>query len=82
MEDGRVRGVGRLNKVCNGVISEWAQLAAEARATAGRTGAGPPGGSTRARLQLLRTISRKEFDRQMSDDTLVRLTFEEQNVFF
>lgn len=72
MEDGRVGGVGRLSKVCDGVISQWAQLAAEARTTAGRAGAGPPGGSTRERLQLLRTISRKEFNRQMSDDTLVR----------
>ncbi|XP_023943030.2 multidrug resistance-associated protein 1 [Bicyclus anynana] len=70
MEDGRVSGVGRLNSMSEGVLSQWAQLAEEARAAAARGGAGPPGGALRERSQLLRAVSRVQFQRNLSDDAL------------
>ncbi|XP_050344711.1 ATP-binding cassette sub-family C member Sur-like isoform X2 [Nymphalis io] len=68
MGDGRVNEVGRLNTMSEGVISQWARLAADARAAALRTGAGPTGGAARERKQLVRAISRLQFQRNMSDD--------------
>nr|XP_026495227.1 ATP-binding cassette sub-family C member Sur [Vanessa tameamea]XP_026495229.1 ATP-binding cassette sub-family C member Sur [Vanessa tameamea] len=70
MEDSRVCEVGRLNTMCEGVLSQWARLAADARAAASRTGAGPTGGAARERKQLLRAISRLQLQRNMSVDAM------------
>ncbi|XP_045785770.1 ATP-binding cassette sub-family C member 9-like isoform X2 [Maniola jurtina] len=69
MEDGRVSGVGRVNSTSEGALAQWAQLAEEARVAAARGGAGPPGGAGRERSQLLRAVSRVQFQ-NMSDDAL------------
>lgn len=72
MEDGRVSGVGRLTSASDGVLGQWARLAEEAREAAARGGAGPPGGAGRERSQLLRAVSRVHFQKNASDDALVR----------
>ncbi|RVE50110.1 hypothetical protein evm_005316 [Chilo suppressalis] len=72
MEEGRVCGVGRAGVGLGaGAMSRWARLAAEARANAARTGAGPPGGATRERTRLMRELTRARFQRCGSDDTLI-----------
>ncbi|CAH2259124.1 jg9979 [Pararge aegeria aegeria] len=65
MEDGRISGVGRMNGTSDSVLSQWKQLAEEARVAAARGGAGPPGGAGRERSQLLRAVSRVQFQRNM-----------------
>ncbi|XP_041976836.1 ATP-binding cassette sub-family C member 9-like [Aricia agestis] len=70
MEDGRVTGFGKANNLSDGILSEWAKLAAEARSAAARCGAGPPGGAARERSQLVRTISRIKLEREISEDSI------------
>ncbi|XP_049867154.1 ATP-binding cassette sub-family C member 3 [Pectinophora gossypiella] len=72
MEDGRVNGFGRPG--ASGVLGRWTQLAAEARAAAARSGAGPPGGAARERSRLLRALSHTRFHRQVSDDAAVGIS--------
>ncbi|XP_072943840.1 ATP-binding cassette sub-family C member Sur [Epargyreus clarus] len=71
MEDGRVRGFGPPSGASSGALGEWARLAGEARAAAARGGAGPPGGTARERLQLVRALSRIKIQRGISDDATV-----------
>lgn len=71
MGDCRIREVGHLSTTHEGIISQWAQLAAEARSASGRTAADPSGGTLRERSQLLRAINSLQFRRNMSDDALV-----------
>lgn len=82
MGDGRISEVGHLSTTHEGIISQWAQLAAEARSASGRTAACPSGGTLRERSQLLRAINRLQFRRNVSDDALVCSQQNIINIFF
>ncbi|CAK1552104.1 unnamed protein product [Leptosia nina] len=70
MEGGRVSGVGRPG-LCEGALGEWWSLAGEARASAARCGAGPPGGTAQERSLLIHTISRIKNQRSVSEDNII-----------
>lgn len=82
MGDGRISEVGHLSTTHEGIISQWAQLAAEARSASGRTAACPSGGTLRERSQLLRAINRLQFQRNVSDDALVCSQQNIINIYF
>ncbi|XP_022119948.2 ATP-binding cassette sub-family C member Sur [Pieris rapae] len=70
MDGGRVGGVGRPG-LCEGTLGEWWSLAGEARASAARCGAGPPGGTAQERSHLLHALSKIKNQRSVSEDNII-----------
>ncbi|XP_038215201.1 ATP-binding cassette sub-family C member Sur [Zerene cesonia] len=73
MEGGRVSCVGRPG-VCEGALNQWWSLAGEARAAAARSGAGPPGGTAQERSLLIRSLSRNNYQRSVSEDNIIAVS--------
>lgn len=71
MEGGRVSGMGQPG-FCQGTLGEWMSLAGEARASAARCGAGPPGGTAQERSHLLHAVSKIQNQSSISEDNIVR----------